>query len=206
MPEGDTIHSAARRVGAALVGQPIVSIETPQERHALDRWPERLDGRAVRAVDARGEAAMTNNELALTYLGLGSLDEAARHVSTARSELEGVHDEFRLAHIADSEARIALARGDDEGAARLAAEAVAFAESSHNDKALVDALLTVARAARRQGDRLAAIAALERAAGVAADSPPARLRQVLTEWSEIAAEAGDHAAAYDLTRRALALR
>ena len=159
-----------------------------------------------RAVDARGEAAMTNNELALTYLGLGSLDEAARHVSTARSELEGVHDEFRLAHIADSEARIALARGDDEGAARLAAEAVAFAESSHNDKALVDALLTVARAARRQGDRLAAIAALERAAGVAADSPPARLRQVLTEWSEIAAEAGDHAAAYDLTRRALALR
>lgn len=158
-----------------------------------------------RAVDARGEAAMTNNELALTYLGLGSLDEAARHVSTARSELELVHDEFRLAHIADSEARIALARGDDESAARLAAEAVAFAESSHNDKALVDALLTVARAARRQGDRSAAIAALERAAGVAADNPPARLRQVLTEWSEIAAEAGDHAAAYDLTRRALAL-
>ena len=55
MPEGDTIHSAARRVGAALVGQPIVSIETPQERHALDRWPERLDGRAVRSVDARGK-------------------------------------------------------------------------------------------------------------------------------------------------------
>jgi endonuclease-8 len=55
VPEGDTIHSAARRVGAALVGQPIVSIETPQERHALDRWPERLDGRAVRSVDARGK-------------------------------------------------------------------------------------------------------------------------------------------------------
>ena len=55
MPEGDTIHSAARRVGAALVGKEIVSIETPQPRHALDRWPERLDGRAVRAVDARGK-------------------------------------------------------------------------------------------------------------------------------------------------------
>ena len=55
MPEGDTIHSAARRVGAALVGKEIVSIETPQARHALDRWPERLDGRAVRAVDARGK-------------------------------------------------------------------------------------------------------------------------------------------------------
>jgi endonuclease VIII len=55
MPEGDAIHSAARRVGAALVGKPIVSIETPQLRHAMDRWPERLGGRAVRAVDARGK-------------------------------------------------------------------------------------------------------------------------------------------------------
>jgi endonuclease VIII len=55
VPEGDTIHSAARRMGAALVGKPIVSIETPQPRHAMDRWPERLDGRAVRAVDARGK-------------------------------------------------------------------------------------------------------------------------------------------------------
>ena len=55
MPEGDTIHAAARRVGAALVGRPIESIETPQRRHAMDRWPERLAGRAVRAVDARGK-------------------------------------------------------------------------------------------------------------------------------------------------------
>jgi len=55
MPEGDAIHSAARRVGAALVGKPIVAIETPQPRHAMDRWPERLAGRAVRAVDARGK-------------------------------------------------------------------------------------------------------------------------------------------------------
>jgi endonuclease-8 len=55
MPEGDTIHSAARRVGDALVDKEIVEIETPQPRHALDRWPERLEGRSVRAVDARGK-------------------------------------------------------------------------------------------------------------------------------------------------------
>jgi endonuclease-8 len=55
VPEGDTIHAAARRVGAALVGKPIESIETPQRRHAMDRWPERLAGRAVRSVDARGK-------------------------------------------------------------------------------------------------------------------------------------------------------
>jgi endonuclease-8 len=44
MPEGDTILSAARRMGTALVGQPIESIDAPQRRHALDRWPERLAG------------------------------------------------------------------------------------------------------------------------------------------------------------------
>jgi endonuclease VIII len=55
MPEGDTIHSTARRIRAALVGEPIVEIETPQPRHAMDRWPERLGGRAVRSVDAHGK-------------------------------------------------------------------------------------------------------------------------------------------------------
>jgi endonuclease VIII len=55
VPEGDTIHSAARRLGAALVDKEILAIETPQPRHAFDRWPERLAGRAVRAVDARGK-------------------------------------------------------------------------------------------------------------------------------------------------------
>ena len=55
MPEGDTIHRAARHVGEALVGSEIVEIETPHPRHALDRWPERLDGRSVRAVDAHGK-------------------------------------------------------------------------------------------------------------------------------------------------------
>ncbi len=55
MPEGDTIHHAARRVGAALVDRPIVSIETPQARHRHDRWPERLSGRGVQRVDAHGK-------------------------------------------------------------------------------------------------------------------------------------------------------
>jgi endonuclease-8 len=55
MPEGDTIHNAAKRVGDALVGKPIVSIETPQRRHERDRWPERLHGRGVRSVDALGK-------------------------------------------------------------------------------------------------------------------------------------------------------
>jgi len=55
VPEGDTIHMAARRIGGALLGAQIEAIETPQARHARDRWPERLAGRAVRSVDAHGK-------------------------------------------------------------------------------------------------------------------------------------------------------
>ncbi|MGI9095611.1 MAG: Fpg/Nei family DNA glycosylase [Thermoleophilaceae bacterium] len=55
MPEGDTIRYAAKRVGAALLGHEIESIETPHPRHSRDRWPERLDGRSVRSVDAHGK-------------------------------------------------------------------------------------------------------------------------------------------------------
>jgi tetratricopeptide (TPR) repeat protein len=149
--------------------------------------------------------AMTDNELALSYLAIDHLREADRHARAARAQLERDGDDFWLAHLADTEARIALARGDLDQAAASAEQAAQLAESSGNDKGLVDALLTAARTARRRGDRDAAVGALERAAAVAADGPPARLRAVLTDWSEIAAEGGDHAAAYELTKRALAL-
>jgi endonuclease VIII len=66
MPEGDAIHRAAKRVGAALVGKRIVSIEAPQRRHAMDRWPERLQGRAIRAVEARGKHLFVRFEGDLT--------------------------------------------------------------------------------------------------------------------------------------------
>jgi endonuclease-8 len=48
------------------VGQEIRSIETPHPRHRLDRWPERLAGRAVRAVDARGKHLLVRFEGDLT--------------------------------------------------------------------------------------------------------------------------------------------
>jgi len=66
MPEGDTIHNAALRVGGALVGQEILEIETPHPRHRMDRWPEQLAGRAVRSVDARGKHLFVRFEGDLT--------------------------------------------------------------------------------------------------------------------------------------------
>jgi endonuclease VIII len=67
VPEGDTIHRAARRIRQALVGREIAAIETPQPRHALDRWPERLAGRSVRAVDAKGKHLFIRFDGDLTF-------------------------------------------------------------------------------------------------------------------------------------------
>lgn len=66
MPEGDTIRTAANRVGAALVGRDIEAIETLHPRFGRDRWPEKLAGRKVRAVDAHGKNLMIRFEGGLT--------------------------------------------------------------------------------------------------------------------------------------------
>jgi len=55
MPEGDTIAYAANRMRPVLEGRVPDEILTPQPRHALDRWPARLSGRAVSRVDTHGK-------------------------------------------------------------------------------------------------------------------------------------------------------
>jgi endonuclease-8 len=55
VPEGDTIHYAARRIRGILEGRVPDEVLTPHPRHRLDRWPERLAGRAVESVDAHGK-------------------------------------------------------------------------------------------------------------------------------------------------------
>jgi len=55
MPEGDTILRAAKRMRPVLEGAVPDEILTPHPRHARDRWPERLRGRAVTRVDTHGK-------------------------------------------------------------------------------------------------------------------------------------------------------
>ncbi|HEX5223902.1 MAG TPA: DNA-formamidopyrimidine glycosylase family protein [Solirubrobacteraceae bacterium] len=55
MPEGDTIHRAALRIGAALAGTVPDEVQTPHPRHRFDRWPERLAGRQLLGTEARGK-------------------------------------------------------------------------------------------------------------------------------------------------------
>src|SRR5215467_13165041 len=53
MPEGDSLHRAARRL-QVLVGER-VEVETPHPRAAVKRLPERLDGRRLEQVEAVGK-------------------------------------------------------------------------------------------------------------------------------------------------------
>ena len=55
MPEGDTIHHAAQRIGAALAGRVPDEVLTPHPRFARDGWQDRLAGREVLGVEARGK-------------------------------------------------------------------------------------------------------------------------------------------------------
>jgi endonuclease VIII len=55
MPEGDTIHHAAGRLREVLQDRVPKEILMPHPRHAGSPWPQRLRGRAVRAVDAHGK-------------------------------------------------------------------------------------------------------------------------------------------------------
>jgi len=66
VPEGDTVHHAAARIRAVLEGRVPEQLDTPQPRHRLERWPERLAGRAVRAVEAHGKHLYLRFEGGLT--------------------------------------------------------------------------------------------------------------------------------------------
>ena len=55
MPEGDTIHYAAKRIRPIVEGHVPDELLTPHPRFGRARWRERLAGRAVEQVDAHGK-------------------------------------------------------------------------------------------------------------------------------------------------------
>jgi endonuclease-8 len=66
MPEGDTIHHAANRIRAVLLGRAPEEILTPHPRQRGDLWPQQLRERSVRAVDAHGKHLFVRFEGDLT--------------------------------------------------------------------------------------------------------------------------------------------
>jgi transcriptional regulator with XRE-family HTH domain len=159
----------------------------------------------LRAAEAVVETASIENELALIFLGLGNLKQARQHAAEAHTAFDGLHHDFLLSHVLETEAQIALADGKADIATKRAAEAAELAHRSGNQKAEISALLTEARAARYRKDHARASEILATATELARNGPKPRLRDILGEWSELLAESGDHLRAYELSREALAL-
>ncbi|MEX2011861.1 MAG: tetratricopeptide repeat protein [Chloroflexota bacterium] len=159
----------------------------------------------LRAADADLEAGLVENQLALAYVANGNIKKARDIVRHARAGAAG--DERLLAGFADTEAVVELADGKPERALELADEAIGLAERTEHRKALLDALVTRARALgalRRAED---AAATFERAAKLAEGSAPAsRRREIFSAWADSLAAVGRHDEAYALARRALEAR
>jgi tetratricopeptide (TPR) repeat protein len=158
----------------------------------------------LRAAEADLEAAMLENNLALAYLSIGSIDRAAELVTEAQEIGRRHGDDRLLAHLADTEAQVTLASGQPERAIDLAVGAIERAERAGATKAAIDAWATLARARFAAGQVDPALDAFARATELARSGAPApRLREVLKAWADALAAAGRHAEAYALAREAL---
>jgi tetratricopeptide (TPR) repeat protein len=153
---------------------------------------------------ANREAAILANTLALTYLGMGSVVKAHRYARQARQEAETLGETTLLAPITNTEAQIAMARGDWQGAIGLATRSVGYATEDGNSHALIEAFRTRARAQATAGSQREALADYEQAAD-AARAYGSRLQQrtVLTELGDLLLETGNPARAGRIFREAL---
>jgi transcriptional regulator with XRE-family HTH domain len=158
-----------------------------------------------RQVQSEGETAALENDLALSYLALGNASRAAEMIASARATLERLDDGWTLSHILDTQAQIALAKGSPAESAAIATQALEHATRAKNAKAMVSSLLTLAHARSAEGDAEAALAAYERAGGLARDAENSGLiRKALREWADALAAAGKHEQAFAVMREALA--
>jgi tetratricopeptide (TPR) repeat protein len=157
------------------------------------------------ASGAETEIAAIENNLALAYLAVGNLPRAAEYSGEARRRFERISDRRWLAHIEDTGALIALQEGRAAAALEMTERAIAHAEATDNQGALMSSYVTRARAHVALEELSEAQASYERAAElVRIGGPRSRLREILGEWADLLAESGQHERAYALTREALA--
>jgi transcriptional regulator with XRE-family HTH domain len=144
------------------------------------------------------------NELAMAYLANGNLGRAADLAHEARLAAIARKDGYLAAHVAETEAQVALASGDPEAAVALIAETLELAEQSGNQKARMGGLVTRARAQAQLGRHEDAATDFELAAELASDgASTTRRRQILSAWADSLAALGQHDRAFALAREAL---
>lgn len=159
----------------------------------------------LRAAESDLEAGLVENQLALAYVAMGSIERARETIRHARAT--GGTDERLQSTLADTEASIELEAGKPERALELADEAIVLAERTGHLKAQLDGFVTRARALAALGRAEDAASTFERAAELAERAaPPSRRRQILSAWADSLAAVGRHDEAYALARRALEAR
>ncbi len=157
-----------------------------------------------RAAGSESEIAALENDLALAHLASGHLARAKELIADSRARFERLHDERWLAHVDETAAQIALADGCPERALELARNAESMAARLDNDSARISAILTIARANVALAEVETGLADFERAATLARQANlRVLLRDILGQWADVLARAGQHEQAYALTREAL---
>jgi transcriptional regulator with XRE-family HTH domain len=198
LADGITLHQrAAFLSGMALqyrrVGDLERSIRFGHESLAL-----------YRAADTERDEGALEINLALAYIELGSLDRAKASLARARDIAERYADRRLDSDVAEAEAQLALERGDEPTARERAQVALDAADHGGSYLAAVGARLTLARIARRHGDRAATEDEYRSAAALLAEHRAhIRARDVLAEWADLRTELGDHAGANALYAAAL---
>ena len=158
-----------------------------------------------RAADSEREEGVLENNLGLTFVEVGNLARAARHLRRSRQIAEHLADALLLSEVAEAEARLALARGDVDGARDRAGAALAAAgQAGGSYLAAVGAHLTLGRLGARVHER----ETVESEFGAATDllrqhSARSQLRDVLAEWADLRSGWGDVAGANQLYAEAL---
>jgi len=160
-----------------------------------------------RAADAEREGASLSNNLALTYLAVGNPSKAHDLLADAAAIATRLEDRRLLSHIVESQAQLALAREDVDGAAELIERTIGLALETGNDAALASAHGTAARIALVRGDPDSALASLQSAVELLrALGRRARLQEALGQLAQLHRDRGDLEAATDLYAEALAIR
>ena len=156
------------------------------------------------AVDAKLESGALRNTLAMTNLELGNVTRASELAREGRALAELYGDRRLLAHVAETQAQIALAQHDDSAVYEYASEALDLARSTGNGHAEASALLTLARWHRDRSEPVKAEAIYAEAAHLLRRvGPKTRLADILRETAALLVTQQRHEEAVGLLQEAL---
>ena len=157
-----------------------------------------------RAADQATDVAILENELAMVFISLGNTDRAAELVARARETAEAVGDRRLVGHLLDTQASIALAKGNPADALPLAERSLEIEAEVGPANEQIGARISRARALGALGrDDEADRAWEEAAAGARQLQSPFQRKRILSAYAEALAAQGRHADAYEVMRETL---